>query len=107
MSLSNYDILLSPVVTEKSTLLSESNKVVFKVAIKSNKKQIKKSVEEIFKVKVKYKNNQRIKGKTTKFRKKKSKLKYLKHEKIENLSGLEISLVMSLSYGLDMYVIFL
>ncbi len=42
MSLSNYDILLSPVVTEKSTLLSESNKVVFKVAIKSNKKQIKK-----------------------------------------------------------------
>ena len=49
MSLSKYDILLSPVVTEKSTLLSESNKVVFKVAIKSNKKQIKKSVEEIFK----------------------------------------------------------
>ena len=42
MRLSNYDILLSPVVTEKSTLLSESNKVVFKVAIKSNKKQIKK-----------------------------------------------------------------
>ena len=49
MNLSKYDILLSPVVTEKSTLLSESNKVVFKVAIKSNKKQIKKSVEEIFK----------------------------------------------------------
>ncbi len=42
MSSNKYDILLSPVVTEKSTLLSESNKVVFKVAIKSNKKQIKK-----------------------------------------------------------------
>jgi Ribosomal protein L23 len=43
MSVSNYDILLSPVVTEKSTLLSESNKVVFKVAIKSNKSNQKDS----------------------------------------------------------------
>ena len=42
MITSNYDILLSPVVTEKSTLLSEANKVIFKVALKSNKKQIKK-----------------------------------------------------------------
>ena len=65
MSVSNYDILLSPVVTEKSTLLSESNKVVFKVAIKSNKKKIKKSVEEIFKVKVKSINTLRRKGKST------------------------------------------
>ena len=55
-------------VTEKSTLLSESNKVVFKVAIKSNKKQIKKSVEEIFKVKVKSINTLRRKGKSTNFR---------------------------------------
>ena len=62
MSTSNYDILLSPVVTEKSTLLSESNKVVFKVSVKSNKKQIRKSVEEIFKVKVKSVNTLRRKG---------------------------------------------
>ena len=69
MNLSNYDILLSPVITEKSTLLSESNKVVFKVAIKSNKKQIKKSVEEIFKVKVKSVNTLKKKRKIYKFSK--------------------------------------
>ena len=79
MSVSNYDILLSPVVTEKSTLLSESNKVVFKVAIKSNKKQIKKSVEEIFKVKVKSINTLRRKGKSTNFRNIKGKRKDFKH----------------------------
>ena len=79
MSVSNYDILLSPVVTEKSTLLSESNKVVFKVAIKSNKKQIKKSVGEIFKVKVKSINTLRRKGKSTNFRNIKGKRKDFKH----------------------------
>ena len=47
-----YDKILSPVVTEKSTSLSELNKVVFKVHIKANKKNIKKSIEKIFKVNV-------------------------------------------------------
>jgi len=75
MIISNYDILLSPVVTEKSTLLSEANKVIFKVALKSNKKQIKKSVEEIFKVKVKSVNTLRRKGKSTNFRNFKGKRK--------------------------------
>ena len=79
MSTSNYDILLSPVVTGKSTLLSESNKVVFKVSVKSNKKQIRKSVEEIFKVKVKSVNTLRRKGKTTNFRNIKGKRKDFKH----------------------------
>ena len=79
MIISNYDILLSPVVTEKSTLLSEANKVIFKVALKSNKKQIKKSVEEIFKVKVKSVNNLRRKGNSTKFRNFKGKRKDFKH----------------------------
>ena len=79
MITSNYDVLLSPVVTEKSTLLSEANKVIFKVALKSNKKQIKKSVEEIFKVKVKSVNTLRRKGKSTNFRNFKCKRKDFKH----------------------------
>ena len=47
-----YDKILSPVVTEKSTNLSELNKVVFKVHQNANKKNIKKSVEKLFKVNV-------------------------------------------------------
>ena len=47
-----YDKILSPVVTEKSTNLSEQSKVVFKVPNKSNKKSLKKAVEKIFKVNV-------------------------------------------------------
>ena len=50
--ISLYDGILSPVVTEKSTNLSEINKVVFKVNSLANKKTIKKSIEKIFKVNV-------------------------------------------------------
>ena len=48
----SYDKILSPIVTEKSTNLSEQNKIVFKVPKSSNKEIIKKSVEKIFKVNV-------------------------------------------------------
>jgi len=47
-----YDKILSPVVTEKSTNLSNQNKVVFKVPFRSNKKILKKNIEKIFKVNV-------------------------------------------------------
>ena len=47
-----YDSILSPVVTEKSTNLSEINKVVFKVNSSADKKSIKKNIEKIFKVNV-------------------------------------------------------
>ena len=47
-----YDKILSPVVTEKSTILSEQNKVIFKVNSKANKKNLKKNIEKIFKVNV-------------------------------------------------------
>ena len=47
-----YDKILIPLVTEKSTNLSEQNKVVFKVPSKSNKKNIKNNIEKIFKVNV-------------------------------------------------------
>ena len=47
-----YDKILFPIVTEKSTVLSEQNKIVFKVPNKSNKSTLKKNVEKIFKVNV-------------------------------------------------------
>jgi large subunit ribosomal protein L23 len=47
-----YDKILSPLVTEKSTNLSELNKIVFKVLSSANKKNLKKNIEKIFKVNV-------------------------------------------------------
>ena len=47
-----YDKILSPLVTEKSTNLSEQNKIVFKVPSAANKKNLKSNIEKIFKVNV-------------------------------------------------------
>ena len=50
--INQYDSILNPLVTEKSTNLSEMNKVVFKVNSLANKRSVKKSIEKIFKVNV-------------------------------------------------------
>jgi len=63
-----FDIIRTPVITEKSTLLSEFNKVTFKVASSANKALVKKAVEEIFKVKVESVNTMTVKGKTKRFK---------------------------------------
>ena len=63
-----YDIIVSPVITEKTTLLSEQNKVVFKVANDATKDEIAAAVEELFKVKVTKVNTIVTKGKTKRFR---------------------------------------
>ena len=47
-----YDKIYSPIVTEKSTTLSEQNKIVFKVPTRANKVNLKKNIEKIFKVNV-------------------------------------------------------
>jgi large subunit ribosomal protein L23 len=47
-----YDKILSPIITEKSTNLSEQNKIVFKVPNSANKKNLKNNIEKIFKVNV-------------------------------------------------------
>jgi|TARA_B100001540_G_scaffold116841_1_gene104733 large subunit ribosomal protein L23 len=47
-----YDKIISPVITEKSTNLSEQNKIIFKINKNANKKNIKKNIEKIFKVNV-------------------------------------------------------
>ena len=64
----HYDILISPVVTEKATTASEHNKVVFKVARTATKPQIKEAVEKLFDVKVKSVNTLVTKGKVKIFR---------------------------------------
>jgi len=66
--MSNYDVILSPVITEKSTRLSEVNQVIFKVARDATKPQIKKAVETLFKVKVKAVNTIKTKGKVKAWR---------------------------------------
>lgn len=64
----HYDVILSPVITEKATSASEHNKVVFKVASTATKPQIKEAVEKLFDVKVKNVNTLVRKGKVKSFR---------------------------------------
>tara|TARA_B100001540_G_scaffold170954_1_gene151022 strand:+ start:191 stop:484 length:294 start_codon:yes stop_codon:yes gene_type:complete len=66
-----FDKILTPVVTEKSTNLSEFNKIVFKVPNGANKKNLKKNIEKIFKVNVTKINiiNKQRRVKTTRGRK--------------------------------------
>jgi len=63
-----YDIIRKPVVTEKATLASEANAVVFEVATDASKPQIKAAVEAVFGVKVKAVNTLIAKGKAKRFR---------------------------------------
>jgi large subunit ribosomal protein L23 len=64
----HYDVIRSPVITEKATLASEKNQVVFKVARGATKPQIKEAVEKLFDVKVKSVNTLIRKGKVKAFR---------------------------------------
>lgn len=64
----HYDVIVGPHITEKSTLLSEHNAVVFKVANTATKPQIKAAIEALFDVKVKGVNTMVQKGKTKKWK---------------------------------------
>ena len=64
----HYDTILAPVITEKATLLSEQNKVVFKVAMDATKDEIAAAIEALFKVNVTKVNTLIVKGKTKRFR---------------------------------------
>ena len=64
----HYDVILAPVITEKSTLLSENNAVVFKVADDATKPEIKAAVEALFDVKVLSVNTLVTKGKTKRWK---------------------------------------
>ncbi len=69
-----HDLIRSPVITEKSTLVSEHNQVVFKVARDASKPDIKAAVEKLFNVKVKAVNTQVRKGKLKTFKNIRSRL---------------------------------
>jgi large subunit ribosomal protein L23 len=64
----HYDVIVSPVITEKATLASERNQVIFRVARHATKPQIKEAVEKLFDVKVKQVNTLIRKGKVRTFR---------------------------------------
>jgi large subunit ribosomal protein L23 len=64
----HYDVIVSPVITEKATLASEHNQVIFRVAPHATKPQIKEAVEKLFDVKVKHVNTLIRKGKVRNFR---------------------------------------
>ncbi|HEY2186608.1 MAG TPA: 50S ribosomal protein L23 [Xanthobacteraceae bacterium] len=64
----HYDLILSPVITEKATIASDHNQVMFRVAMHATKPQIKEAVEKLFDVKVKRVNTHVRKGKLKAFR---------------------------------------
>lgn len=63
-----YDVIVSPVITEKATMSSEHNQVIFKVAMNATKPMIKEAVEKLFDVKVKSVNTMIRKGKLKAFK---------------------------------------
>ena len=63
-----YQIILNPLVTEKSTQQSEFNKIVFSVPVNATKLEVKSSIEKIFSVKVKSVNTILLKGKVKRFK---------------------------------------
>ena len=87
-----YDKILQPVVTEKSTNLSEQNKIVFKVPTSSNKKILKKNIERIFKVNVTKVNIVNKKNREKTSRGKKIKIKGYKKAIITLKKGQSIDL---------------
>ena len=64
----HYDIIVAPVITEKATIVSEYNQVMFRVAGHATKPQIKEAVEKLFDVKVKSVNTHVRKGKVKAFK---------------------------------------
>lgn len=63
-----YDVIVKPIVTEKSTVAAEQNKVTFKISPTATKQDVKAAVEAIFKVTVKKVNTIKVEGKVKKFR---------------------------------------
>jgi large subunit ribosomal protein L23 len=66
--LKHYDTIVAPVITEKATMASEHNQVIFRVARAATKPEIKEAIEALFDVKVKSVNTLNRKGKKKRFR---------------------------------------
>ncbi|GIK48190.1 MAG: 50S ribosomal protein L23 [Alphaproteobacteria bacterium] len=96
-ALKHYDTIIAPVITEKATLLSEQNKVVFRVPLDATKKDIKEAVEALFKVKVGAVNTVVRKGKTKNFRGIPGKRSDYKNAVVTLLDGYSIDVTTGLS----------
>jgi large subunit ribosomal protein L23 len=96
-AIKHYDTILAPVITEKATLLSEQNKVVFRVPLNATKKDIKEAVEALFKVKAGAVNTIVRKGKTKQFRGVPGKRSDVKNAVVTLLDGYSIDVTTGLS----------
>ena len=88
----HYDVIVSPVITEKSTAASEQNKVMFNVHLDATKEDIKSAIEALFNVKVAKVNTLRRLGKTKRFRNTVGKLSDTKKAIITLAAGQKIDL---------------
>lgn len=86
----HYDVVVSPVITEKATMVSEHNQVVFNVAKDANKTEIRNAVEALFGVKVKAVNTFVRKGKVKRFRGVKGRQKDVKKAIVTLVDGQSI-----------------
>ena len=92
-----WDVLKTPVITEKATLLSEKNQVVFRVPLSATKKDVKEAVEKLFNVKVAAVNTVVRKGKTKNFRGRPGKRADHKNAVVTLLQGYSIDVTTGLS----------
>ena len=90
-----YDIIVSPVITEKATTVSEHNQVVFKVRPKATKPEIKKAVEQLFNVTVERVSTINVKGKVKRTTRGKTHAKNWKKAYVRVAQGQEIDFMVS------------
>lgn len=96
IAINHYDVVLSPVITEKSTEASEHNKMVFRVAKTATKPEIKAAIEALFQVKVTGVNTLVRKGKVKKFRGIKGRQSDVKHAIVTLQDGQSIDVTTGL-----------
>ncbi|RAI04215.1 50S ribosomal protein L23 [Acuticoccus sediminis] len=96
IALKNYDVIVSPVITEKSTEASENNQVVFRVARTATKPEIKEAVEALFSVKVTAVNTLVRKGKVKRFKGIKGRQSDVKHAVVTLADGQHIDVTTGL-----------
>ena len=96
VALNHYDVVLSPVITEKSTEASENNQVVFRVAMTASKPEIKAAVEALFQVNVTAVNTLVRKGKMKRFRGRMGRQSDVKHAVVTLKDGQSIDVTTGL-----------
>ncbi|MCF3934653.1 50S ribosomal protein L23 [Acuticoccus sp. M5D2P5] len=96
IALNHYDVIVSPVITEKSTEASENNQIVFRVSKAASKPEIKAAVEALFSVKVTAVNTLVRKGKVKRFRGVKGRQSDVKHAVVTLADGQSIDVTTGL-----------